>query len=93
MTARSDAQAQFELAVGAEFGCAVSPPVAFGDASPAECVQAVRRALGGDLTPARLAGVGDDELRALAQAFAQWFETQAPGVAELKSALDRIVFR
>lgn len=66
--------------VGETFGDYVSPPVPFEDASPHECCEVVWAVAGRDVTPARLAALGEDQLSDLARKFSEYFECDAPTV-------------
>ena len=72
-----DWRPDFEQALGETFGEHVSPPVPFEDASPHECCEVVWAAAGRDVTPARLAALGEDQVSDLARKFGEYFECDA----------------
>jgi hypothetical protein len=80
---REDWRPDFEQALGETFGDYVSPPVPFEDASPHECCEVVWAVAGRDVTPARLAGLGEDQLSDLA----------APTVGQVRNAIAHTLAR
>lgn len=83
----------FHSAMGEEFGNAVSPPVPYDEAAPNECCEAIALALGDEVTPDRLAALSAADLDRLAAAFAEWFECEAPSVAQMELAVARTLVR
>jgi hypothetical protein len=86
-------QADFEQALGEAFADAVCPPVPFEDASAHDCVEAVQSVLPGRLDPERFAAIGTAEIEALMQAFADWFECDAPSEAQIRNAIASLLVR
>ena len=81
-----DWRPDFEQALGETFGDYVSPPVPFEDASPHECCEVVWAVAGRDVTPARLAALGEDQLSNLA-GISEDFECDAPTVEQVRMRL------
>ena len=82
-----DWRADFEQALGETFGEYVSPPVPFEDASPHECCEVVWAVAGRDVTPARLAALGEDQVSDLARKFGEYFACDAPTVEQIRTQL------
>jgi hypothetical protein len=93
MTQEGNLRADFETAMGEEFGALVSPPVPFLEASPHECCEAIWLAFGHDVTPRKLASVSDSEIADLANAFGTHFECDAPARMQLREAIARTLAR
>ena len=93
MSESRNLKADFESAMGEEFGDLVSPPVPFFEASPHECCEAIWQALGDDVTPTVLANLTDPELQNIASAFGNWFECEAPPVMQIAEAVARTLSR
>jgi hypothetical protein len=93
MTKVSILKADFESAMGEEFGHLLSPPVPFFEASPHECCEAIWRALGDDITPTKLASLGESDFQALAEAFGSWFECETPPTMQIAEAIARTLSR
>ncbi len=93
MSEKQSLRADFECAMGEEFGNSVSPPVPFLDASPHECCEAVWQALGDDVTPVVLANLNESEIQKIALAFGNWFECEAPLAIQIAEAIARILSR
>jgi hypothetical protein len=88
-----DWRPDFEQALGETFGEYVSPPVPFEDASPHECCEVVWTVAGRDVTPARLAALGEDQLSDLARKFGEYFECDAPTVEQVRNAIAHTLAR
>ena len=88
-----DWRPDFEQALGETFGDYVSPPVPFEDASPHECCEVVWAVAGRDVTPARLAALGEDQLSDLARKFGEYFECDAPTVEQVRDAIAHTLAR
>jgi hypothetical protein len=86
-------RADFLQAVGECFADAVCPPVPFEQASAHECREAVELALGHALSPARFRTLDDSEITMLARRFADYFESDAPSVAQIRRAVSALVAR
>ncbi|MFC3686954.1 hypothetical protein [Aquipuribacter hungaricus] len=80
-------RADFAIAMGESFAAAVCPPVPVADASPQECCEAVRLALGVQVTPVVLAAVDATRLDSIAAAFGQWFETDPPSRSQVEAGV------
>jgi len=93
MPGSPSADADFAQAMGEAFAGAVCPPIPFAEASPHECWEAVRAALGSDVTPARLRDVSEAEVAGLATAFAEWFEASPPSVRQIREGIEATLAR
>jgi hypothetical protein len=88
-----DRRPDFLQALGETFGDYVSPPVPFEDASPHECCEVVWAVTGRDVTPARLAALGEDQVSDLARKFGEYFECDAPTVEQVRVAIAHTLAR
>jgi hypothetical protein len=79
--------------MGEEFGYMVCPPVSAVDASPHECCEAIRLALGRDVTPSTLSNLSEAQFHFLAKAFSDYFECARPPVTQLVEAVACTLFR
>ncbi len=77
----------FEQALGETFSEHVCPPIDFEAASPQECSEVVCLVLGDDVTPACLAKVTNEQVRAIADEFAEFFDSNAPTAKQIKDAI------
>lgn len=93
MNEKTSLRPDFETAMGEEFGYMVCPPVSAVDASPHECCEAIRLALGRDVTPSTLANLSEAQFHFLAKAFSDYFECARPPVTQLVEAVARTLFR
>ena len=93
MATEEQLRADFESAMGEEFGNLVSPPVPFFEASPQECCEAIWLAFGRNVTPDDLTSLTTEQLVNLAQSFANWFECEPPPVMQLAEAVARTLSR
>jgi hypothetical protein len=74
-------------ALGESFADCVCPPVPFENMFVADCWDVVCRAVGDEVTPARLASLTTAELRGLGAAFGAYFGSAAPSVRQLRAAV------
>jgi hypothetical protein len=88
-----EGRADFDQAIGEEFGEAVSPPIPFEDASPHECCEVVRAIAGRDVTPRRLADLSATEMEDLARRFGAYFDSEPPRVEQIREAVGRTLAR
>ena len=79
--------AGFLTAMGESFAEAVCPPVPWDEASPHECCQAIWSVLSRRVTPDSLGSLNDDNIGALAEAFAKHFESAPPSRAQVRRAV------
>ena len=86
-------QGDFDTALGESFSDYVSPPVPFEDASPHECCEAVWLAVGRDVTPTRLAGLGGPQVAVLARRFGEYFGCEPPSVSQVRDAVAQTLTR
>jgi hypothetical protein len=93
MAIEEQLRADFESAMGEEFGDLVSPPVPFLEASPHECCEAIWLALGRGVTPDDLASLSVEQLGGLAQGFANWFDCEPPPTMQIAEAVARTLAR
>ncbi|WP_147336837.1 hypothetical protein [Pseudomonas abyssi] len=93
MSEKQALRADFESAMGEEFGDLVSPPVPFFEASPHECCEAIWKALGDDVTPTMLENLTDSDFQKIAVAFGNWFECEAPPAMQIAEAVARTLSR
>lgn len=93
MNTKNNFRPDFETAMGEEFGDLVSPPVPTLEASPHECCEAIRRALGRDVTPSSLANLSESQFHQLAKAFSDHFECAPPPIMQLAEAVTRTLSR
>jgi hypothetical protein len=89
----TDWRPDFEVAMGETFGCFVSPPVPFEDASPHECCEVVWQVVGRGVTPSALAALSEAQVVALAEAFGEYFETEAPSTESIQEAIAATLVR
>jgi hypothetical protein len=82
-----DWRPDFEQAMGETFGWYVRPQVPFEEASPHNCCEAVWSVLGTEVTPRGLAVATDEQVAAIAQAFARLGEGGAPPAARIRQAI------
>ena len=69
------------------------PPIPFFDASPHEFCEAIRLALGDDVTPTTLANLTNSEFEEIAVVFGNWFECEAPPAIQIAEAVARTLSR
>jgi hypothetical protein len=86
-------RSDFDQALGESFGASISPPIPFDDASPHECCEALWAVLGTNITPTQLAQLSPETIATIAQQFGEYFECEAPTVAQIEGAIDQTLTR
>ncbi|WP_338664434.1 hypothetical protein VQH23_04545 [Pararoseomonas sp. SCSIO 73927] len=86
-------RADFETAMGESFADAICPPIPFEEASPHECCEAIRSALGREVTPELLARLPEARLAELSESIGHYFGTAPPTVAQIRAGLDATLAR
>jgi hypothetical protein len=89
----SEKRPDFEQALGESFAECATPPLPFEEASAHECCEVVWQVVGFDVTPAILAAMEDAQIAELSAAFGLYFETTAPSVEQMKTAISRTLAR